>query len=497
VGHLGSSGRVTDSERLSFALLEQKLSAEDELTLRWWLASVLFAQSRLTEGLAIANVGWEQARDPVTKARMAALVCLIKLLLLDPSFEETLPLAQEAALAANDPSAATIVNSLASRVAVNRLDLDEALRFATAAVHAADEDRSGLAHRYQPIYFLALVMLDLVDKSALVKYLSLGRRRAEQTGTGWSNSLFLATSSLVAQRDGRFDDALADARAAIAISEESGIYIGVVFAHAVCAIVFVMRGDFDSAREAIADGQVILSRDLLQFGSDILAAAEAELRIAEGDVVGGLNFSLDTSEFYAAIGFRTAMLSSFQPVLFYGHLLTREQRMEIGKRVAKLLDTSGESGEYLLKPAQAVLEAHRKGTIESWHNAIKAVDGEGWGFHAAMVRASAACALQAAEPEAARLFAVDANERLGKATAFAEQGRLAGLLGPRRARKGNTPALSRTERSVAGLLAEGLSNRAIADQTGQSVRTVEAHVSSILRKLNVTSRARVAAMLRN
>jgi DNA-binding CsgD family transcriptional regulator len=497
VGLLGSSGRVGDSERLAFALLQQKLSPEDELTLRWWLASVLFAQSRLTEGLAIANVGWEQARDPVSGARMAALVCLIKLLLLDPTFVDTLPLAQTAAAHANDPSATTIVNSLASRVAVNRLDLDEALRLATAAVHAADEDRSGLAHRYQPIYFLALVMLDFVDKPALGKYLSLGRRRAEQTGTGWSNSLFLATSSLVAQRDGRFDDALADARAAIAVSEESGIYIGVVFAHAVCAIVFVMRGDFRSAREAISDGQEVLSRDLLQFGSDILVAAEVELRVAEGDVLGGLQHALDTSEFYAAIGFRTAMLSAFQPILFYGHLLSREQRLAMSERVEALLVVHGESGDYLLKPAQAILEAHRRGTVDAWHGAIAAVDKEGWGFHAAMVRASAAVALQTVEPEAARLFAVDANDRLSKATAFAEQGRLSHLLGPKRARKGNAPTLSRTERSVAGLLAEGLSNRAIADQTGQSVRTVEAHVASILRKLNVSSRARVAAMLRN
>jgi DNA-binding CsgD family transcriptional regulator len=497
VGHLASSGRVGESERLSFSLLQQKLSPEDELTLRWWLASVLFAQSRLTEGLAVANVGWEQARDPVTGARMAALVCLIKLLLLDPTFVDTLPLAQQAAALANDPSATTIVNSLASRVAVNRLDLDEALRFATEAVRAADEDRSGLAHRYQPIYFLALVMLDFVDKPALAKYLSLGRRRAEQTGTGWSNSLFLATSSLVAQRDGRFDDALADARAAIAVSEESGIYIGVVFAHAVCAIVFVMRGDFRSAREAITDGQEVLSRDLLQFGSDILAAAEVELRVAEGHVAEGLESALETSEFYAAIGFRTAMLSAFQPILFYGHLVSREQRLAMSERVEQLFANSGESGDYLLQPARAILQAQRSGTGDAWRGAVKAVDGEGWGFHAAMVRASAAVALQAVDPEAARLFAVDANDRLSKATAFAEQARLSHLLGPKRARKGNAPTLSRTERSVAGLLAEGLSNRAIADQTGQSVRTVEAHVASILRKLNVSSRARVAAMLRN
>lgn len=53
--------------------------------------------------------------------------------------------------------------------------------------------------------------------------------------------------------------------------------------------------------------------------------------------------------------------------------------------------------------------------------------------------------------------------------------------------------LSRREAAVAALVADGLSNREIATQLYLSERTVESHVSSALRKLNLSSRAALAA----
>ncbi len=63
---------------------------------------------------------------------------------------------------------------------------------------------------------------------------------------------------------------------------------------------------------------------------------------------------------------------------------------------------------------------------------------------------------------------------------------------PRRAEKQAFGGLTAREREVARLIAQGQTNRAIADTLVVSERTVETHVSSILNKLDFTSRAQIA-----
>ena len=55
------------------------------------------------------------------------------------------------------------------------------------------------------------------------------------------------------------------------------------------------------------------------------------------------------------------------------------------------------------------------------------------------------------------------------------------------------PALTRREREVAGLVAEGLSNKEIAARLVISLRTAEGHVENILTKLGFTSRTQIAS----
>jgi non-specific serine/threonine protein kinase len=55
--------------------------------------------------------------------------------------------------------------------------------------------------------------------------------------------------------------------------------------------------------------------------------------------------------------------------------------------------------------------------------------------------------------------------------------------------------LTRREKEIGALLAQGLSNRQIAEELFVSERTVENHVSNILKKLNLNSREQVASRL--
>jgi predicted ATPase/DNA-binding CsgD family transcriptional regulator len=66
-------------------------------------------------------------------------------------------------------------------------------------------------------------------------------------------------------------------------------------------------------------------------------------------------------------------------------------------------------------------------------------------------------------------------------------------LTPRQAAKQEFGGLTRRERQVAAVVAQGLSNQEIADELVVSIKTVEAHVSHILSKLGFSSRAQIAA----
>ena len=66
---------------------------------------------------------------------------------------------------------------------------------------------------------------------------------------------------------------------------------------------------------------------------------------------------------------------------------------------------------------------------------------------------------------------------------------------PRRLRESGPASLTPAERRVAGMVAEGMTNRAIAQALFVSEKTVETHLRSVLRKLDLGSRSQVAGAL--
>lgn len=94
--------------------------------------------------------------------------------------------------------------------------------------------------------------------------------------------------------------------------------------------------------------------------------------------------------------------------------------------------------------------------------------------------------------EQAVLFAVGDAESL---TALPRQAGESLADTPAPERPTGTDALTRREREVAALVAEGLSNREIAARLVVSKRTADAHIEHILAKLGFSSRAQIAALL--
>ena len=151
------------------------------------------------------------------------------------------------------------------------------------------------------------------------------------------------------------------------------------------------------------------------------------------------------------------------------------------------LRASADLAEGVLRAAGGEHEAARA-LLE---DAVDGFDRSGAPFEAAVARLELATSLialgraGAAEEEAAAARA--ALLALGAAGEAARADRLLGAGLP-------LPQLTRREREVLGLLAEGLTNRQLAARLVVSEHTVHRHVANILRKLDVPSRTAAAAV---
>jgi DNA-binding CsgD family transcriptional regulator len=132
-----------------------------------------------------------------------------------------------------------------------------------------------------------------------------------------------------------------------------------------------------------------------------------------------------------------------------------------------------------------------------WRRAARAWKELGCPYERATV-----LALYGGEPEQREALSI--FEQLGAAPAaqmlrkkMREQGVRGVPRGSRTSTRGNPLGLTRREAEILALLSEGLRNAAIARRLFVSTKTVDHHVSAILTKLGVPSRAEAVAMARN
>ena len=95
----------------------------------------------------------------------------------------------------------------------------------------------------------------------------------------------------------------------------------------------------------------------------------------------------------------------------------------------------------------------------------------------------------------ARALLTEAEHEFASFGATAWQAQAAAELARVNVRPAAPAELTETERLVAQLAASGLSNREVADRTFLAVKTVEANLARVYRKLGIRSRAELGARM--
>jgi DNA-binding CsgD family transcriptional regulator len=313
----------------------------------------------------------------------------------------------------------------------------------------------------------------------------------------WRAQLGIATGEIAA--------AEADARLAFDTRPAQNIETPWLFA--VLAAVLVERGAPDEAAQVLARFVAEVDtfcEEHLEHAS--LFRARASVHSAHGDHRSALADALAAGRIARRFGFGnpavdTGLMWRSQAAL--AHFLLGEahaarelaqEQLELARRwdaprtlgqalrILGLIEGGAEGIEWL-QEAVAVLEPSAA-RLEYAYALADLGAALRRGNQRAAAREPLRLALDLAQRSGAILLAARAHEEL-----------IATGARPRRLRASGVDGLTPTEHRVAALAAEGLSNREIAQTLFVALRTVETHLSSVFRKLDLSSRTQLAPLL--
>ena len=376
-------------------------------------------------------------------------------------------------------------------------DAERAAATALAALTAmSDEER---ARNYTAGAY-ALLRTDRLDEG--VRLLDATIADARRRGAVFHFSSLSMTRAIFQYARGALTEAEADGRAALETLPHRNVWF-VAAANGWLAQILVERGAVDEAAGLLDTVEPTVASDA--FSRAPLLRARTLVEAARGDHRSALSRALELGAALSAFGHTNppASYPAWRSLAALEHhalgeteqatALAREEvalarawgaAVTLGRalRILGLIE-GGESGIELIREAVAVLAAS-PGQLEHAY----ALANLGAALRRANQRAEARDhlrrALELAQRGGATLLAEHAHEEL-----------IATGARPRRVDLSGAAALTPSERRIAAMAAEGMSNREIAQALFVTLRTVEMHLSNVFRKLGVSSRTQIAAAL--
>jgi DNA-binding CsgD family transcriptional regulator/tetratricopeptide (TPR) repeat protein len=503
VGALLRAGKVAEASARAEAVLARQHAIEVDVPMRLALVGALALQNRAAELITVAQAALENA--PGLRA-----------------FEEVPMLAQQSwastftgdhrggeaaarralVIAEQAGDAAITVWALAALlIAIGRQGrYGEALAHAQrAAALAADAHTGSLP--LKPKFFLGLALFDC-DRVAEAR---AAYRSAldDESGSGWFLSDTLTADAQAAFAIGEWDDAVPGliAGGEAAREKDHALMLSQSLAHR--AIIATATGDQRLATELLASTVDSLHGDLLSYNAGVLAFAVAGLKVAEADQQGAYDALLRCWRFEAAredrFYDRCLAPDLVRLALALGH---HDVAAEVVRRV--VADVALAPEVPTVRSVALRCQGMFEGDVEPMLEAVAiARETPLMIEHTGACEDAARLLAHSGLPDEAVALLAEALELHERAGAQAWAGRVRAqlrALGVRPGRRGsrNRPvsgwgSLTATERAVSLLVAEGLTNGAVARRLYISPHTVNTHLRHVFAKLRVSNRVGLAA----
>jgi tetratricopeptide (TPR) repeat protein len=354
---------------------------------------------------------------------------------------------------------------------------------------------------------LVMVTLDLEQAREAV---ALARDIGWRSGEAYA----LLTLSIVLINLGCYDEGLAVRKQSLEVAEDIEHPQWIAGAHIHLGQIYSELLALDEAEAHLTEGLALAKKVGSSWFSWIGAGSLASLYIAQGNLTAAEKILDDTPEVWQPTLF-AIQLARIELALARHDAAMAEKHLQ-DLLVIEILSDTAMVVVYLIRGPILTLQGQALALQGRWaeaeqalHQAIELYRKYGIGqhrlwrvylalgevFQAAAQNRQAEEAFNEARTEVEKLALAMADEVLAgnlrrRAAAMIPQAR---TQTPRQAAKHEFGGLTRRERQVAAVVAQGLSNQEIAGELVVSVKTVEAHVTRILSKLGFTSRAQIAA----
>ena len=502
---LALSGRAQAAAERAQDALSEGLDIEAEARLRIGFAEAMAMQGR--SRAVLEQLEQAQRLPGLSDHELAPLLGTVahaRLFVGELSESETAAAAGlRAAERVGDQAAACWALMARSIALLLQARLDPSLQAIGDAVRRADRG-SPEARLRQPRLFLAPTLSALNRFDDADRVFVAGRRQAESLGTVFSLPAWLTFRASMLRSLGRFDEAIAEAEAAVQIADELGTRTVTLMAFAILAEIALHRNDFTTAGDWLQRGWELV-RDGVDWTAQHLLWSNVLLAHTQGDHNKAIT-RLDEGPL--PLSRRIDLIATDHSV---GPAIVRIALSgganNIARQVHTLTGTAATLNPAVCSLAAAADQCH--GLIAHDRHALeRAVDG----FRESRRQPAHAAACE----DAARANAADGDR--ASATALLRQAQalyenmdahadIARVddalrsLGVRRRRTTTAAAdatgwqaLTPTEQKIAALVAEGLSNPQIATRQHISRHTVESHLKHIYPKLGINSRVELATV---